>query len=274
MKPPTPSDPPRQTLHLSGGPVAYTDVGSGPVVLALHGCPGSVRDFRWLGAALEPYTRFVRVDLPGFGETPLSTFRDASFEGRGRFLREVIESLGLERVTPIGHSAGGPLALELAATYPDRCVALAMLGSPGLRPHKPLRRSPIAHSISPFLRIPGVSWPLTGLLRHGFESVGFPKDLPDEAVQQTMHIIAKLNFEHQRLRVRRLHVPTLLAWTKDDAFIDFDIVDEMATQCPAGPRLRFEEGGHYLQKTRSVEIADAMVPWLQELHGISRRAAV
>ena len=51
--------------------LAYTDEGTGPVVLAIHGCPGSVRDWRWLGHPLASHFRLIRLDLPGFGETPL-----------------------------------------------------------------------------------------------------------------------------------------------------------------------------------------------------------
>ena len=74
-QPETPSDPPVLTLQLPGGPVGYTDVGDGPVVVALHGAPGSVRDWRWLGPLLEPRIRLVRVDMPGYGDTPRALCR-------------------------------------------------------------------------------------------------------------------------------------------------------------------------------------------------------
>lgn len=266
-RPETPSDPPIRWVDVRHGRMALTDVGEGPVVVALHGCPGSVRDWRWLGTVLEPELRLIRLDLPGFGQTPLATEPNASFEERARLVIEVLDALEVERACVMGHSAGGPLALALAAHHPDRIGALALIGAPGLRPHRPLRRAPVAHRISPLLRVPLAREVLTRWLRWGFERSGFPKDLPDEAVQQTMHIVARFDFEAQRARVQALNTPTLVAWCEDDDFIDADISAELAAACPAGPRLRFERGGHYLQKTHAVEIAAALVPWWRALAG-------
>ena len=57
-----PSDPPLQTAQGPLGAFSYTDVGQGPVFVAVHGLPGSVRDFRHLGARLER-----QADKPGPG---------------------------------------------------------------------------------------------------------------------------------------------------------------------------------------------------------------
>lgn len=269
-RPERPSDPELRWLSLRGGRVAYTDEGQGPAVVALHGCPGSHRDWRWLGAAIEPELRLIRLDLPGFGQTPLETLPAADFASRAALVVEVLDALGVEVACALAHSAGGPLALELAANYPRRIGAVALVGAPGLRPHRPLREARFSHRISPLLRVPGLRWLLTRWLRVGFERAGFPKQLPDAAVQQTMHIVAHMDFEQQAHRVQALTVPALVAWCDDDTFIDADISEGLAAACPIGPRLRFAEGGHYLQKTRAVEIAAALVPWWRGVAGAAR----
>ena len=266
MRPERPSDPKRHTLSWRGGEVAYTDEGSGPCTLvALHGCPGSVRDWRWLGSHLEPHVRLIRLDLPGFGRTPLATMPDPTFPGRAEWLLEVLRRLGVRQFVPMGHSAGGPLALELAARHPERAIGLALIAAPGLTPHKPLRENPASHRISPLLHMPVVRGLLTFALRKGFEKAGFPKDVSDDSIRQSMHIIAHLDFDRQRANMEALRVPSLLAWAEDDTFIEGPISAKMAEACSPGPRLGFVEGSHYIQKTRSVEIGDALLAWLPSL---------
>ena len=51
MQPEEPSNAETQFVELSGGVAAYTDVGAGPVLVCVHGMPGSIFDFRWLEPA-------------------------------------------------------------------------------------------------------------------------------------------------------------------------------------------------------------------------------
>lgn len=259
MRPEHPSDPARRTLQLASGPVAYTDVGSGPALIACHGCPGSVRDWRWMGPILEPDLRLVRLDLPGFGETPLATWRDATNPGRARFVLAVADALGLDRFAVMGHSAGGPVSLELAANHPDRLAALVLMGVPGLRPHRPIRDHPEVHSMTRLLWIPVVRQLMTRFLRRGFERSGFPKGLPDDSIRQAMYVVGAFDFARQTANAAAVRIPNLLAWTQDDPFIEREISEELGAALPDGVRLPFPDGGHYLQKTHATEIGEAIV---------------
>ena len=238
--------------------MAYTDHGQGEVIVALHGCPGSVRDWRWLGAALEPHFRVIRIDLPGFGETPLTVMPDASFQARARWIVELMAQMGIPRFAVMGHSAGGPLALELAANHAEHVTGLILVGAPGLRPHRGIRDTPAIRRFSRWLRVPVLRTLLIPVLRAGFERAGFPKGIPADALRQSMHIIYALSFPRQRANVERVDVPTLVAWTEDDPFIEADISAEFAAAFSGAEHAYFEDGGHYLQKTRSTEIAQAV----------------
>ena len=74
---------------------------------------------------------------------------------------------------------------------------------------------------------------------------------------QSMHIVTP-PFPRQRANVERVDVPTLVAWTEDDPFIEADISAEFAAAFSGAEHAYFEDGGHYLQKTRSTEIAQAV----------------
>lgn len=65
--------------------------------------------------------RVVLVDLPGFG-SPAEGRTEWTIEQFGSDIATVIADLDLSKVVLIGHSMGGDVALEAAATYPDRII--------------------------------------------------------------------------------------------------------------------------------------------------------
>jgi len=80
------SDPEPRRAELPHGVVTYTDEGpaEAPVLIAVHGIPGSGRDFRYLAPQLLPARRVVRVDLPGFGGSAPALDAIRTLRGRAR----------------------------------------------------------------------------------------------------------------------------------------------------------------------------------------------
>jgi len=265
--PEQPSDPPTSTVTVRGGDVSYTDVGSGPVLLAVHGGPGSVRDWRWLGPAVEPHLRFVRLDLPGFGVTDRRLCPPVDARRRAPFVVEVADALGIDRFAVMGHSLGGALALEIAAEHPDRVTGLALVASAGRRPHRPIRR--VGHRVlkvyAGLLGFGPTRALLRSKMRREWESAGFPSSTPDAAKVCTFQTMAALDFARNDANARRLKASTLLAWTEDDPLIEPAIAHELADVVPDGPRLEYPEGGHNPQKTCAVELGAALVDWVGAL---------
>lgn len=263
----TPSDPPRQVLTLPIGTVATIDEGSGPTVLAVHGLPGSSRDFRWLAPALcsdeAAPARLVRIDLPGFGETPVTTEPDPSPQGRARVVLALCEALGLDRPVLLGHSMGGVVATAAVALEPAAFSGLALVSSPGLRPHASLRDLPIAQ-LRWLVKHPWLLRRLRPLTRRVFAQAGFV-GYPDQALERTLACIAATSIAGHADRVRALALPTLVAWCEDDPMVDPDILAELASACPPGPRLRFPTGGHNPQKAHAQELSQALRAWMATL---------
>lgn len=257
--PPTPSDPPVRTARVASGEFTYTDQGEGPTIVAVHGLPGSNRDYRWLGAALPKTVRLVRVDMPGFGGTPLETNPGLRFDQRGAFVAGAIEALGLERCVLVGHSMGGPVALSAAVQARERVAALALLASVGLRPHVLLRRFWGREGWAKAMDAAGVKHLARPAMALLFRLAGFPASTPRAQMVQSVRCIAGVDFEVQRRNLAALRVPTLAAWAEDDAFIEPAISQELAAALPRGPRLSWPTGGHNIQKTQAVELAEALV---------------
>lgn len=262
MTGPGPSDPPRCSVELESGPLAYVDEGDPAClpVVAVHGLPGSARDFRWLAPRIAPRARFLRPDLPGFGATPASTGPDPSPEGRARAVLAFVDALGLERPVVLGHSMGGIVACAAASMRPGAFRGLALLATPGLRPHAIFRRYPF-RGLSRALALPGIGRAVAILLGPMFERNGFRGHSTDVMVR-TMHAAGRTSFEAHAARVRALDLPTLVAWCADDRLIEADIAEQLADACPPGPRLRFDDGGHNLQKTHAAELGEALGAWM------------
>lgn len=249
-------------MALPSGAAAYCDDGSGPVVVALHGLPGSSRDFRWLAPCFSGAMRLLRVDFPGFGATPLGPGSE-SVEARVAFVAQFLDALEIDRAVVIGHSMGGVVACAFAELHPTRTAGIVLISAPGLRKHRMVRRMN-AERGSRWLRS-RMGPALTPLMRRAFRAAGFPPSYRDDELRLTIHSVAALDFDAHARRVRRLATPTAVVWCDDDPIVEADIPPELAAQCPEGPRLRFPTGGHNPQKHRAVELADAIVPWATRL---------
>ena len=258
MTPAAPSDPTLRTVAVGGHQVAWSDEGptDGPVLLCLPGLPGSHRDFRWLAAACVSRFRLLRLDFPGFGasENQGEVLNEA---GRAAVAAAVLDAAQVERCVAVGHSVGGAVATELAAQWPQRVAGLALLASPGARPHKGFRLMPFRLVVGAMDR----TWShdlAVSLTRRLYVAAGFPRSLSDGEIEATSRCAARVDFAAHGDRVRALAdagLQTLVAWAEDDRIVEASISAELAAMAGPGPRLCFPTGGHNIQKTQAVEIA-------------------
>jgi pimeloyl-ACP methyl ester carboxylesterase len=258
--PEEPSSAPTRTVPLAAGLAAIVDEGNGPPVLALHGLPGSARDFRWLAPPLSRFCRLIRLDLPGFGDTPLKATGRYDLEARAEFVHSVMEALDLKHTILMGHSIGAPLAIAVAARHPKLVGGLVLISPVGLRPHPAFRKfAPRLRAIA--LENRWLQPVLLPLVRRAFARTGFSRSLPDEAILTTIRYASTTRFEQHVANAAALRAPTLIAWSEDDHIIPPEFIQELAGACPGGPRLVYADGGHNLQKSRAIELADAIERW-------------
>jgi pimeloyl-ACP methyl ester carboxylesterase len=104
--------------------LSHDVAGDGPTVVLLH---STVCDRRmWdpqLPVLVEAGFRVVRCDFRGFGESPMP---DGPASDAADVV-ELIDLLGAGPVMLVAASGGGRIALEIAATHPERVRALALL---------------------------------------------------------------------------------------------------------------------------------------------------
>jgi pimeloyl-ACP methyl ester carboxylesterase len=109
----------------------YLTAGTGPPLVLLHGNGDNAADWRWVLPTLARTHRVVAPDFPGSGESAKPN-ADYSPAFHTAFLAAFLDALGLERVTLVGNSLGGLVALRLACANPERVTALALVASAGL----------------------------------------------------------------------------------------------------------------------------------------------
>jgi pimeloyl-ACP methyl ester carboxylesterase len=110
--------------------------GSGPDVLLIHGCPGSIEDWEPVVAALEPRYRVTAFDRPGQGYSPAIGSR-FDHPSSAEAASALIAALGLAPVVVVGHSYGGPTALSLALRHPEQVRSVVVVDSTLYRPSRP-----------------------------------------------------------------------------------------------------------------------------------------
>lgn len=219
---------------------AYRKKGSGPALLLLHGlgCDSSTWD-AVIDELAEDFT-VLAPDLLGHGESDKPD-ADYSLGGYANGMRDLLTILGIDKVTVVGHSFGGGVAMQFAYQYPDRTERIVLVSSGGLgREVTPVIRfltlpgSGLALSVATMQPWRGVvAASLRGLSRTGvrhlrdlgevadiYESFADPR--ARRAVQRlTSHV---LNWRGQyvtmtdRTYLARI-VPVMVLWGADDLVI-------------------------------------------------------
>ena len=113
-----------------------SDIGTGPVVVLLHGFAEDGASWDNLAAPLSAHCRLIIPDLPAI----------SSIEDLAAAIKTLLDHLGIGKCIMIGHSMGGYIALAFAEKYPDRLAALGLFHStayPDNEEKKAVRRKSI-----------------------------------------------------------------------------------------------------------------------------------
>lgn len=142
---PVMSTPTRHTRMLHGHRMSYLEVAprrqakEAEVVVLLHGIAGSASAWcevleafaRRDGESGGATRRLIAPDMLGHGATA-GGGGDFSLGGYANGLRDLLAVLGIRRVTVVGHSLGGGVAMQFAYQFPEMCSRLVMVSSGGL----------------------------------------------------------------------------------------------------------------------------------------------
>src|SRR4029450_4233840 len=118
--------PKKRSVATASGRIAYTETGSGPVALFIHGVLLNGPLWRHRLGGRSDVRRCIAPDLLAHGDTEIALDQDVSVTANATMLREAIDVLGIDKVDLVGNDSGGGIAQIFAAQNPSRVRSLAL----------------------------------------------------------------------------------------------------------------------------------------------------
>ena len=209
--------------------------------------------------------------MPGFcGTAPLSPM---TFPALAAALREKLDEAGIARATLVGHSMGGMLAQEFAATWPERVARLVLYATtPAFGGRDPsFAEAFLRARLAPLDGGRGMAAAAPAMLADMFGPDADPQAMPrasaalaavPEAVyRETVRCLTTFD---RRADLARIAVPTLLIAAEHDQAAPARTMQRMA-EAIAGSRLVVLPGlGHLAHLERPEAFRAALLPFLSE----------
>jgi pimeloyl-ACP methyl ester carboxylesterase len=257
----------RRTVGIHGHDVSYRMAGDGPAILLIHGIAGSSTTWRAVMPALDENYTVIAADLLGHGHSAKPR-GDYSLGAYASGIRDLLAVLGRERVTLVGHSLGGGVAMQFAYQFPDWAERLVLVASGGLgKEVSPLLKAvtlPGAEFVLPFVlnprirqtaELPGavarrVGWRPSDTLAEVWRSYTTLTERHGQmafvhTVRSVIDLAGQRVSAHDRLYLAAA-VPTLIVWGEEDRIIPVAHAHRTAEAIP-GARLEILPGaGHFL----------------------------
>ncbi|MFY0602446.1 MAG: alpha/beta hydrolase [Flavobacteriaceae bacterium] len=121
----------QKTLSFKNSQLSFSDIGNGSVVVLLHGFLENSSMWKTVAPELSKNRRVITIDLLGHGKSQSIGYVH-SMELMAEAVAAILKSLRIRRITLIGHSMGGYVALAFAEKYPEKIKGLCLMNSTSL----------------------------------------------------------------------------------------------------------------------------------------------
>ena len=146
-------------LTIHGHKRAFIKTGQGPALLLLHGLGCDHTTWLPVIAALSRRYTVIAPDLLGHGKSDKPR-ADYSVGGYANGMRDLLTVLGIDKVTVVGHSFGGGVAMQFAYQFPERTERMVLVCPGGLGAEvSPVIRAitlPGFHQLMSVATLPGI----------------------------------------------------------------------------------------------------------------------
>jgi pimeloyl-ACP methyl ester carboxylesterase len=243
-------------------------------VVLLHGFGSSLHTWDAWAQGLARTHRVVRVDLPGSGLSPPDPAQDYRDERSLDMLLALMDSLGLQRSSWVGHSMGGRIAWTLAAKFPERVDKLVLVAPDGFASFgfeygKPMEVPATLGLMRHVLPKP--------LLRMNLKSAYARPEALSDAVTTRYHNLILAPGARQamldRLRqtvlqeplplLRQIKAPSLLVWGEADAMIPVSNAQDYLQAIEGSRLVSWPQVGHLPQEEAAESSLQAVADFLR-----------
>lgn len=249
-----------------GGMIEYTQHGSGPAVLVVHGSGGGFDQGEFLAhAALGDGWRVITPSRFGYLR---STFPPgATFDDQAHAYARLLDHLGIDQVAVVAFSHGGPSALLFAALHPQRVSSLTLLSAGVASSGAPDQQqaSQKGDALMAIFQRDIRYWAITRAFRGRFFGLmGADEEviahltpaqrrLADELIDGMNPVsprAAGAAFDNRAAmpneRIAAIRAPTLILHARDDGLQLFHNAEFAARTIPGARLVAFDRGGHLL----------------------------
>ena len=258
------SSPIQRSVQTPSGRISYTEQGTGPVALFVHGVLLNGYLWRHQLADLSDIRRCIAVDLLAHGDTEITPDQDVSVTANAKMLKEFLDALNIDQVDLVGNDSGGGITQIFAALYPERVRSLtltdcdthdnwppeafkpflAMAAAGGLRGTLDAMLSDKSVYRSPQALGPAYEHP-EQLSDGSIEKYLRPLVSSEQRTRDLQRFLAAFDNKHTlaiEARLKTLKAPTLIVWGTDDVYFDVKWSHWLAENIP-GTRRRVEFKG-------------------------------
>ena len=260
--------PEEKTVAVFGQTIHYWDVGSGPVLVLVHGLgSGKAEDWRYAIGPLSQKYRVLAMDQIGFGHSdkPLLDYRIQTYVD---FLNEFLHRLKVDKASLAGESLGG----WISAMYVLECSVdahmvpvekLVLVDAAGLKQDKPipdLNPSTLAGTRA----LMEVVFHDTTWLSDDMVRKIFADKLAKNDGYTIRSLLSNPALGAERLddRLGNIHVPTLVVWGKQDALLPITSGQRYAAGIAGAKWVSFDNCGHVPPVEKTAEFVSVVTGFL------------
>ena len=272
------------------GDIEYSEGGVGPHVLVVHGSGGGFDQGELIAQAVLG-DKFHWVAPSRFGYLQ-STFQEGStFDDQAHAYAALLDHLGIDRVSVVSVSHGGPSALLFAVLYPNRVSSLILIstGVVTVASENQNQANQQGNALATIFKYDWLYWCVTQLMRKKLmqlmgatdaviaELTPGQQELVDRLIDEMNPVSlrsAGALFDNKAAlpgeRIASIQAPTIIFHAKDDTLQRFHNAEFAAATIPDAKLVSFEKGGHLLFAVEQETIQAAVQEHILN-HGIESR---
>jgi len=248
-----------QYVDVGGGiTMHYHEAGDGDrgVILFVHGSgPGASGWSNFKGNYpffAQHGHRTIVPDTMGYGYSTKPEDGTFSLDDVAAQYKALLDALDVDRVTVVGNSQGGAIAITMALNYPDLIGKLVLMAPGGLEARET------------YMEMEGIKAMIRALYKEGISKETIRKvftlqlhdesKITDEVIEERFQVamtqhkdnIARIRVSNQEDRLSEIQCPVLCFWGANDKFCPTSGASKIATRCANSRTMLIASCGHWV----------------------------
>ena len=244
----------------------YNEAGTGEPMIMIHGggpgASGWSNYVKNIGPLSEQF-RVMLVDMPGFNKSDPVTMKEPRNRVNARALKDMLDSLGIDKVNLVGNSMGGATSLTFAIMFPERIDKLVLMGAAGggmsITQPLPLEGIKLLNKVFDNPTAEGFKNMISVFI---YDSSFMTDELVQQRLRATLdhpeHLEARrkstgAGMEDLSQELHKVQAKTLIMWGRDDRFVPLDHSLKFLWGIPDARLHIFSKCGHWAQFEKADE---------------------